>query len=98
MPCDCLRQDAKAERQEARLEARAARGKGDGESVGRSPSQHSCRSDDLFVGQEKERANTRERMSIKSEMGIESLGDQKPRANGKIARKVSFRPSVRSSV
>ena len=62
--------------------------------MGRSPSQHSCRSDDLFVGQEKERANTRERMSIKSEMGIsETLGDQKPRANGKIARKVSVRRS-----
>ena len=74
--------------QDARAEARAARGKGDGESRGRSPSQHSCRSDELFVGGEKERAN-RERMSIKSEMGIETLADQKPRANGKIARKVS---------
>ncbi|XP_043241966.1 sodium channel protein para-like isoform X3 [Amphibalanus amphitrite] len=80
-------EDAKAER----LENRAARGKGDGESVGRSPSQHSCRSDELFVGQEKERANTRERMSIKSELGItDALGDQKPRANGKIARKGSL--------
>ena len=92
-------QDAKQERLEARAEARAARGKGDGESVVcRSPSQHSVRSDELFVGQEKERANTRERMSIGSEMGIEPLANQKPRANGKIARKVSFTALSCSSI
>ncbi|XP_037081523.1 sodium channel protein para-like isoform X2 [Pollicipes pollicipes] len=79
------KEEAKAERAEAHR-----RGKGDGESVGRSPSQHTCHSDELFVGQEKEHDNNRERMSIKSEMGTETTVDQKPRANGKIARKGSL--------
>ena len=64
---------------------------GDVASVIKSPSDFSCVSYEMVVGQGQDRTNdenNREKMSIKSEGG-ESITENKQRTNGKF-RKVSF--------